>query len=95
MPDKVSILEQINQSDYAFSLSKDYEGCCPCADFELKDADGVVYAHSRCWRGSDNAQDLYIWGDHKKIKLIAKALKKALDDTEWYNPYTIIYEEFK
>lgn len=88
-----SILEQIKKADYPFGLANDYEGSCPCAEFKLSDKDGKVYAQSRCWRVSDNAQDLYIWGEHPHKRKIANALKKALDATEWYNPYTIIMEE--
>ena len=90
----LSITEQLEQVDYIFELAEDYEGSCPCAEFYLKDDRGVIKAHTRCWRVSDNAQDLYVWGDHPKIKSISKKLKKALDETKWYNPYTIIYEEF-
>lgn len=90
-----TILEQIEDSDYAFNLADDFEGACPCADFKLTDDRGTVYAHSRCWRVSDNAQDLYVWGEHPLTKSIARALKKSLDSTEWYNPYTIIFEEFE
>lgn len=88
------IVDQIKASDYAFNLATDYEGSCPCADFTLKDELGTVYARSRCWRVSNNTQDLYIWGEHPQIKEIAEALKHSLDETKWYNPYTIIYEKF-
>lgn len=88
-------IDLINLCDYPFELADDYDGSCPCADFKFVDDKGTVEAHSRCWRVSDNEQDLYVWGDHPQIKTIAKALKKKLDKTKWYNPYTIIYEEWK
>lgn len=91
----MSILEKINAADYAFSMATDFSGACPCAYFRFKDKNGIVYAHSRCWRVSDNDQDLYVWGEHPDISKIARALKKSLDRTEWYGQYTIIYEEFK
>lgn len=91
----MKILEQIKSTDYAFSLADDFEGACPCAEFKLTDDKGTVHAQSRCWRVSDNDQDLYVWGEHPEKEKIAKALKKSLDATEWYNPYTIIMEEFK
>lgn len=92
-----TILQQIKEVDYAFSLcGENYEGHCPCAEFKLTDDKGTVHALSRCWRVSDSIgdgkQDLYVWGDHPDLKSIAKALKKSLDKTEWYNPYKIIYE---
>lgn len=90
----MTIKEQIKAVAWPFELASAYEGSCPCARFVLKDDEGTVYAHSRCWRVSDSDQDLYIWGKHPKIKSIAKALKKALDETKWYNPYTIKMEEF-
>lgn len=90
-----TILQQIKASDYAFDLAHDFDGGCPCADFKLKDDKGTVQAHSRCWRVSDDVQDLYVWGDHPKLLSIAEVLKKSLDKTEWYNPYTIKLEEFK
>lgn len=91
---KDTILETIKSSEYIFQLAEDYEGFCPCADFIFTDDKGTVNAHSRCWRASNNDQDLYVWGNHPQLKTIAKALKKELDRTKWYNPYTIIYEEF-
>jgi len=90
----MTIWEQIEASDYGFELAKDFDGSCPCADFELRDDEGIFNAHSRCWRVSDNDQDLYVWGDHPRLKKLAEKLKDALDKTEWYNPYTIIYDDF-
>ena len=90
-----TIIAKIESADYAFDLAHDYEGICPCADFKFTDDKGTVYAHSRCWRVSDNGQDLYVWGKHPRLKAIAKALKKQLDDTKWYSHYTIIYGDFK
>lgn len=88
------IIDTIKSTNYIFSLATDDDGSCPCADFSFKDDRGTVKAHSRCWRVSDNSQDLYVWGEHPNIKEIAQALKEALDKTEWYNPYTIIMEEW-
>lgn len=88
-----SVEEQIGEAKSAFDLAEDFDGSCPCADFELSDPKGTVYAHSRCWRISKNDQDLYVWGNHPELKKIAKLLKAKLDDTEWYNPYTLIFEE--
>lgn len=90
----MGIVEQIKASDYIFGLAIDYDGHCPCAEFKLTDERGTVYAHSRCWRVSKNDQDLYVWGDHPQLKTVARSLKKELDLTKWYNPYTIIYEEW-
>ena len=90
-----TIIAKIESADYAFDLAHDYEGICPCADFKFTDDKGTVYAHSRCWRVSDNGQDLYVWGKHPRLKAIAKALKKQLDDTKWHSHYTIIYGDFK
>lgn len=94
-PRLTTILQQIEACNYAFDLAKDFHGACPCADFKLEDSDGQVSAHSRCWRVSESDQDLYVWGDHPGIDAIAKALKKVLDETEWYSTYTIRMEEFK
>lgn len=88
------ILKQIEASDYIFDLAVDFDGGCPCADFRLKDSNGYVSARSRCWRVSDNDQDLYVWGEHPDLDTIAKALKESLDATEWHSPYTILMEEF-
>lgn len=92
--DKDSIIEKIKASKWAFDLATDFGGACPCAYFKFTDDNGTVYAHSCCWRVSENGQDLYVWGEHKNIKSIAKALKKALDDTKWYQPYTIIFKDY-
>lgn len=88
------IKEQVESSDSVWSLADDYEGSCPCAYFELEDAEGKVFARSRCWRVSDNAQDLYVWGDHPDIKSVARLLKQKLDNTKWYSPYTVIFDKF-
>lgn len=94
--DSEGVLEQVKATDYAFNLAHDFDGACPCADFKLKDDNGTFYAHSRCWRVSEGAeQDLYVWGEHPDHSEIAEALKEKLDETEWYNSYKIIYEEFK
>ena len=72
----------------------DYIGSCPCFRGE-KIIDGEqIGVWGRCWRVSDNAQDLYVYGNHPKeiLKQVAQKTKRALDETEWYSPYTIIYE---
>lgn len=92
---KEELLEKLKSEHYAQSLGTDYEGSCPCGTVELK-IDGYDFCfHSRCWRVSKNEQDLHIWGNHPDLKELAEAVKKNLDEQEWYNPYTIIYGEFK
>ena len=74
------------------SLEKDYDGHCPCSSVELE-IDGFKFGYrSRCWRVSENSQDLIIWGNHPDKVELAELVKKKLDEQEWYNPYTIIYE---
>lgn len=93
----MSLLDELHEIDswgmQAF-WEKDYEGSCPCFHGSRKENGKTVNVAGRCWRVSDNAQDLYAWGDHPKLKTIAKTVKRALDAQEWYNHYTIIYEEF-
>lgn len=91
----VSILEQIKKCGWPFELAKDYDGHCPCADFIFRDDEGAVQMRSRCWRVSGAMQELHVWGKHTKIKEIARAMKRELDNTEWYGEYEIFYKEFK
>lgn len=73
---------------------KDFEGGCPCFGGKRTENGKTINVHGRCWRVSKNLQDLYVWGNHPQLELIAQETKRALDETEWYNPCTIIYEEF-
>jgi hypothetical protein len=72
----------------------DFEGSCPCF-FGGAEVDGkTLNVVGRCWRVSDNIQDLHVWGDFTKKDLqeMAKAVKRSLDKQKWYNKYTIIYK---
>ena len=73
-------------------FEKDYEGSCPCFSGKRTEGGKSVNVRGRCWRVSEFAQDLYVWGDHPDLKKIGRAIKKNLDDQEWYNPYTIIWK---
>jgi hypothetical protein len=70
-------------------LSSDYDGACPCfwSDIELDDA--KFKCHGRCWRVSENGQDLHYSGD----KEIAEKVKEALDYQKWYQNYTLIKDD--
>ena len=72
-----------------------YDGACPCFSGE-KTIDGKkVKVWGRCWRVSDNRQDLIMYAeDRKLLKVIAKEVKRALDAQKWYNPYTLIVKDF-
>ena len=86
-----ALISQLKEEHYGQKIyDPDFEGTCPCADGDVIVDNYPVHFWSRCWRVSDNAQDLYVFTDHPKIKTIAKAVKKNLDAQEWYNPYTII-----
>jgi hypothetical protein len=73
------------------------DGGCPCFCGSIKIDGKMLYVNGKCWRVSDNDQDLYVWGEFtkKELREYAESIKKALDAQEWYNPYTIIYEESK
>ena len=69
----------------------DWEGTCPCFEGKIKIDDKIIKVWGRCWRVSDNEQDLHIYGkDIKFNEEIGKWIKKALDKQEWYSPYTLI-----
>jgi len=87
-------LDFLESGESPQSIDKDYDGGCLCGGGEVELPQGVVGFHARCWRVSENVQDLHIWGTHPDLKDWAKKIKKALDDQEWYNPYTIIYDKF-
>ena len=70
-------------------FDKKYEGACPCFSGSIN-VDGKPFdVWGRCWRTSENLQDLHYFGD----KEIAEAVKRCLDAQEWYNPYTLIKSE--
>ena len=89
-----TFIKKIENEYYPQKLDKDYDGNCPCSHFEGKIEGKKFGFHTRCWRVSNNAQDLYIWGElgKKDLYKIGKALKRQLDKQKWYNSYTIIYE---
>lgn len=90
--DKVKALDSFEVFTF---WDKDNDGGCPCFEGKRTENGKTVHVWGCCWRVSENAQDLHVWGDHPDLKKIARATKKALDATEWYNPYTIIYGDPK
>ena len=72
-------------------------GGCPCFNGTKIIDDEVLKVWGRCWRVSDNLQDLHIAGtlEEKDLQKIAKIIKRKLDRQKWYNPYTIIYDSMK
>ena len=74
-------------------FEEEFWGSCPCACGSI-DVDGFpVSVWCRCWRVSENDQDLHIYTEHPKKNRIAYLLKKNLDAQEWYNPYTVIWDK--
>lgn len=73
---------------------KHFEGLCPCFRGENTVEGKTIGFWGRCWRVSENEQDLHVFGDMdmKNKKLIAKEVKRALDNQEWYNTYTLIFD---
>lgn len=92
--DKVKAIEDWGMQSF---WDRKNDGGCPCFMGKRTEQGKTVHVMGRCWRVSDNInrnyQDLYVWGDHPQLKQIAKETKRALDAQEWYNPYTIIYED--
>ncbi len=91
---KETFIKKIESMDYPQKLDKQYEGSCPCFWYDGKIDGKKISIHGRCWRVSENAQDLHISGElpKKDLKEIAEIIKSKLDAQEWYNPYTIIYD---
>lgn len=91
---KEEFLMALKKEHFAQKIGdKDFDCGCPCGGGEVL-IDGKKFGFSaRCWRTSENAQDLYIWGGHPAEKELARAVKRNLDKQEWYNPYTIIYKK--
>jgi len=73
-------------------LDKRHNGSCPCFSCRHMIERKVLHVWGRCWRVSDNAQDLHVWGSLAKEDLIVigKLIKKCLDKQKWYNKYTLI-----
>lgn len=87
-------LESLEPWEVQGFFDPDYDGACPCF-YGRKVIDGdALYVNGRCWRVSSNAQDLRVSGtlDQPALEHIAGIIKEKLDEQEWYNPYTIIYD---
>lgn len=69
----------------------EYDGGCPCFLGRKYVADGWVEVYGKCWRVSDNAQDLIVSGSLSESDLVplGNAIKEKLDAQEWYSEYTI------
>lgn len=90
----VSSLKVLEPYEVQSFLDAEYDGSCPCFE-ATKMIDGeALHIWGRCWRVSENAQDLYVFGtlDHAELEQVANVIKEKLDDQHWYNPYTIIYD---
>jgi len=70
-------------------FDKNYDGGCPCFSGEFDVGGKKQEVWGRCWRVSDNTQDLHFFGDIE----IGKAIKKCLDAQKWYNKYTLIIHD--
>lgn len=92
----IAKLKNIESYDMFNFWDKYFDSSCPCFEGVKTVDNRKVYVKGRCWRVSSNDQDLYIWGDLPKenLEAIAKEIKRALDETEWYNPYTVIFKDF-
>ena len=78
--------------NYPQCLDNEYSWHCPCSRAEMEvDGKSLGFA-SRCWRVSENDQDLYVWGE--LAEEFAPILKEKLDEQNWYNEYTVIFGEF-
>lgn len=93
-----AFLNYLENHHYPQSLNHDYDGSCPCCVWEGK-IDGKTFGFSSsCWRVSldeSDTQELRVWGDVENIEELAIALKKSLDNQNWYNPYRIVYSKNK
>lgn len=76
-----------------------YVGGCPCFTGTKEVAGEEFWVSGRCWRLSeqieDGYQDLRVGGGllPKDTIVIAEAIRRKLDEQEWYNPYAIIFIE--
>ena len=87
-----TFIYKIKQMDYPQSLDKDYDGACPCFSVTKTIEGKRVHILGRCWRVSENMQDLYVWGNlpERDLRRVGRELKKQLDKQEWYNKYTVM-----
>jgi len=69
------------------------EGGCPCFEGKVKLKEGTLHVWGRCWRVSENQQDLHVWGTLKRPQLekVGKVVKRLLDKQKWYSSYKLIY----
>ncbi len=97
-----TFIKKINDTDcfgIQSLLDKKNSGSCPCF-WATKTIDGKrVSIHGHCWRvcRECNHNGLHITGEFPKKDLmkIAKALKKKLDEQEWYSEYEIHFKKRK
>jgi hypothetical protein len=83
---KLQTIENVGGFGVQALLDKEADGGCPCFSAKMK-VDGEPFeVWGRCWRVSENVQDLNYYGS----KEVAEAIKRCLDAQQWYNPYTLI-----
>ena len=70
-------------------FSKDYGGSCPCFSAKFKVNGEKCEIWGRCWRVSENTQDLHVM----MPKNIAHKVKECLDAQHWYSEYTLIFHK--
>ena len=83
---KLKELEDAGGNGVQEIFDKGNSGSCPCFDGRFIVDGKKCEVWGRCWRVSNNIQDLHILAP----KEIREAIKRCLDAQEWYNPYTII-----
>lgn len=86
----LSDLEKIENYGVQDYLDHDFDGACPCFEAELEVDGHKVKIVGRCWRVSENDQDLIVETDHPAARQIAEAIKRPLDAQEWYSQYTVV-----
>lgn len=97
----ITDIKNIIKDSDGYGLQKyfdiDNEGGCPCFKGRKKIDGNWIKVWGKCWRVSDNMQDLHIYGKADRLFLeeIGKWVKKALDKQKWYNPYTLIIHKLK
>lgn len=95
------LIERVKAGHYPQGLfdkgedNEGWEGSCPCFSGKFEVDDYPAYIWGRCWRVSDNDQDLYLYTDHPRRRQLGNAIKKQLDAQEWYHPYTLILGDYK
>lgn len=91
--DLIALINRTDPGNIQKLFDRKYDGACPCFWGSKLVSGHRLMVHGTCWRVAKvGNQDLYVWGKFPQsdIKRVGEAIKRKLDDQEWYHQYTLI-----